>query len=112
MWMLWILLMTSLLIQATELYWWVRLAHSPQRRGSGLSLSRRGLHVEIWAKRSRSLPFYGRGWFAGYIVDHAVHPSDFVHDPVADTRQHIIGQARPICRHKVVRGYGANCDGL
>src|SRR2546426_11270060 len=45
------------------------------------------------------LPLDRGGRLAAHLVDHAIHPAHFVHDPGADPAPEIVRQSRPIGCH-------------
>src|SRR5260370_33788226 len=53
-------------------------------------------------------PFNRGGWLRGDIVDHAIDARYLIDDAVRDTRQQLVGQARPVGGHKVAGGDGSH----
>src|SRR5262249_47834202 len=64
-----------------------------------------------WPRRSaRSLPLDGGGRLRGEVERDAVHGRDLVDDPARDRLQQVVGQARPVGRHRVLGGDRADHD--
>src|SRR5215218_7619464 len=59
-----------------------------------------------------SFPLYGAGRLAGNVQRHAVDAGHLVDDAVADLLQQVVGEAGPVCGHRVVRGDGPDHYGV
>src|SRR5919112_5940862 len=59
-----------------------------------------------------SLPFYGPRRLARDVQGDAVDAGDLVDDAVGDLLQQVVGQAGPVCRHRIVGGDGPDHDGV
>src|SRR4028119_356473 len=59
-----------------------------------------------------SLPLDGAGRLAGDVQGDAVDAGDLVDDAVAYLLEKVVGEARPVRGHGVVRGYGPNDHGV
>src|SRR3712207_5106574 len=59
-----------------------------------------------------SLPFYGPRRLACDVQGDAVDAGNFVDDAVGDLLQEVVGQAGPVCGHRVVGGDGPDHYGV
>ena len=57
--------------------------------------------------RAASLPLDGGRGLGGHVEDDAVDLGHQVGDARGDAGQDVVGQARPVGRHRVLRGHGA-----
>lgn len=56
--------------------------------------------------------FNSTWWFAGEVIEYAVHPFDFVYDAVHDLLKHLIRDVHGFGGHKVICGDGTENYGV
>ena len=72
----------------------------------GLSKGEKPLFMGFF-KGVKLFPLDSCGGLGGYILDNAVYTLDLVYYSAGGGVEHIIGDSRPVCRHKVA---GGNCS--
>ena len=71
-------------------------------------MTRPGLSVCAISSRKASLPLDGGRGLGGHVEDNAVDLGHRVGDAGRDAGQDVVGQARPVGRHRVLGGHGAH----